>query len=169
MRGLVVRSMQIADLKSVNDFRSNPDVSGISGTPWDTDCVADILAENLDLCHVAVFRKRIMGFIIGAILKDSTATVEWILLTQQENIATICDGLVDAFIISAQSRGARAVRVSVPERDSRFSGIFEKFGFTITGRTISLERTFSREVPVLPGNRRDNHEEQGFKTDPREE
>lgn len=138
-----IRSMEPEDIDPV--LVIDRKISGVRRAVTYTDLITGDLGGVLDLSFVAEVDGQVAGFILArrAYVGEPVMEVGLIQILGvdpdywRQGIAT---KLVNVLLERCQSKGLKAVRIMVNERDSQLQGLFQRMGFR-RGQLIDYSKT----------------------------
>jgi hypothetical protein len=143
--GIEIRPLEIDDLHGVfilgQDLFSEKNFRSLRA--WDEKVLAEILPDNLEISFIAVRKKSVAGFLIGAVsesgTRGATAKILWLGIQRLEKKDTGHD-LIEAFIARCAGKNIADLLFEVPGTDSELIDLCRKSGFTQTGQVLIMER-----------------------------
>ena len=139
-RDVAIHPMRVEDLSAV--FRLGNALypgSERRHRPWKEDAVADILSRNLEFSRTAQIKKKIVGFVIGAV-DGRQAVILWTGIDPAVAAPGLEERLVASFIDGLADTAVRSVRIEIPIINGQLNELFDKIGFTEIGRVLIMER-----------------------------
>ena len=143
--GIEIRPLEIDDLHSVfilgQELFSGKNFRSLRA--WDEKVLAEILPDNLEISFIAVRKKSVAGFLIGAVTESGTrgaaAKILW-LGVQRLEIKDTGRDLIEAFIARCAEKNIVDLLFEVPGTDSELIDLCRNSGFTQTGQVLIMER-----------------------------
>jgi ribosomal protein S18 acetylase RimI-like enzyme len=148
-RGIEIRPMCIDDLRAV--FILGKELPGTTGpgitASWNEKNLAGIIADNLEISFIAIYKKIIAGFIIGALENDGisngTASILWLCVRKFEQYDVAGD-LLHAFHQCLIERNVYNIKAAVAASHAELIEFYRKFGFTETKHVLIMENFLSK-------------------------
>ena len=140
---VVIRPMEPEDIDAV--LTIDRKISGVRRAITYADLITGDLGGVIDISFVAEINGQVAGFILARLAYVGEPVTEVGLVQilgvnpdyQRQGIAT---KLVNAMLERCKSKGIKAVRVTVNERDSQLRGFFQRMGFR-RGQLIDYSKT----------------------------
>ena len=143
--GIEIRPLELDDLHGVfilgRELFSKKKFRSLRA--WDEKVLAEILPDNLEISFIAVRKKNVAGFLIGAASDRGTAGIRaailWLGVRRLEGKDTV-HALVEAFIARCAVKNIADLVFEVPDDDSELIDLCRERGFNETGRILIMER-----------------------------
>jgi hypothetical protein len=140
-RGPEIRSMRIDDLRGVfllgREFLPPHGHTGATG--WKEQNIARVLARGLDVSFVAIYKKKIIGFLIGlpedAGTDAGAVTIQWLCAPG----ADVRADLLHVFRQSVSETKYAGIRAEIPASNPELYEFFRKFDFTESEHLLIME------------------------------
>jgi len=139
-----IRPVRIDDLRDLFIMGKERlgDAPADSARSWNEKNLAEIIADNLEISFVAVYKKTIVGCIIGALdncgMNAREAAIEW-LCVRKSGDNDLAGGLLYAFQQCLREKNINKIRVNVPVSSAELIELYQKFGFTETEHVLTME------------------------------
>jgi ribosomal protein S18 acetylase RimI-like enzyme len=148
-QGVEIRQIRIDDLRGV--FILGKELFGIShagaANSWNEKNLAEILADNMEISFVAVYKKGIVGFIIGALenggIHAGKASIMW-LCTGKSGQTEVAEDLLYAFQQYLFEKNIKIISAAVTDSNAELIQLYKKFGFTETNHVLIMETFLSK-------------------------
>jgi hypothetical protein len=132
--------MKIDDLRSV--FLLGKELIGAEGDcprPWNKANLAETIAGCLETSFVALYKKKVAGFLIGTAASGApAASVIWLASQRFEGIDVPGDLLLAFRHITAEKNIGK-IQVSAPRSRPDLIAFYKKFGFTSSEEVLIME------------------------------
>ncbi len=144
MVGITIRPLGLEDLHDVfvlgQEVFQEKKVSSFCA--WNEKVLAEVLAGNLEISLIAVRKKSVAGFLIGALEEDGNgervAKIIWLGMRRGEDQAVGRD-LIKAFAGRCEEVHGGRILVRIAGSDSEFIDMYQECGFTLSGQVLIME------------------------------
>jgi|RifCSP16_2_1023846.scaffolds.fasta_scaffold214861_1 ribosomal protein S18 acetylase RimI-like enzyme len=144
-----IRPIRIDDLRGV--FILGTDRFGIAradaAVSWNEKNLAEIIADNPEVSFVAVYKRGIVGFIIGALgnsgIHAGIASIMWF-CTAKSGQTDVAAELFRAFQQCLFEKNIKKINASAAVSNAELIELYKKFGFTETEQVLIMETFLSK-------------------------
>jgi ribosomal protein S18 acetylase RimI-like enzyme len=146
-----IRPVRIDDLRDLFIMGKERlgDAHADSAHSWNEKNLAEIIAGNLEISFVAVYKKTVMGFIIGDLENSGTntreAAVKW-LCVRKSGDNDLAGALLHAFQQCLREKNINKIRLAVSASNAELIELYQKFGFTESEHVLTMENFLPKNI-----------------------
>jgi ribosomal protein S18 acetylase RimI-like enzyme len=149
-QGVEIRPIRIEDLRDVFILgKELLETAGPTATSWSEINLAEIIVDNLEISFVAVYKKTIMGFIIGALgnegIDADTAYIKWHCARRLDQ-SDLTGELLHALQQCLVEKNIKKIKAEATASNVELIEFYRKFGFTEKEHLLIMENFLSKNI-----------------------